>query len=181
MTEKTRLKEAATNLIGRVERIIELVNWQDLIELADIISHARRTFVIGAGRSGLVARSFGMRLMQAGFCVFVPGETITPSAGKGDILVAVTCTGQTGFTCYLARRAKELRAGVVVLTTEEESKIAKEADKIVAIPVPEEDFLLKATLFEHTASICLDALFDILSKRRKTDLEMFKGRHANLE
>ncbi|NQU76095.1 MAG: SIS domain-containing protein, partial [Planctomycetes bacterium] len=92
------------------------VDWSSFLALADMLPSARRTFVIGAGRSGLVARSFGMRLMHAGLPVFVPGETITPAAGEGDLLVAISCTGQTGFTEYIARRACELGAKVVVIT-----------------------------------------------------------------
>jgi 6-phospho-3-hexuloisomerase len=145
------------------------------------LPRARRTFVTGAGRSGLVARSFGMRLMHAGLPTFVPGETITPAAGAGDLLVAISCTGQTGITDYIARRARQLGAQVVVLTAAPDSPLARDADKVVVIPVASEDIVLRAAVFEHAASLCLDAVFNVLSDRMKLDLDAFRARHANLE
>jgi branched-chain amino acid transport system substrate-binding protein len=102
--------------VERIGSAMEKVDWDSFVELAKMLSRARRTFITGAGRSGLVARSFGMRLMHAGLPVFIPGETITPAAGDGDLLVAISCTGTTGFTDYMARRARELGAGVVVMS-----------------------------------------------------------------
>ena len=110
------------------------VNWASFLELADMLPRARRTFVIGRGRSGLVARSFGMRLMHAGLPAFIPGETITPAAGDRDLLVAISCTGSTGMTDYVAARAKQLGAKVVALTSDASSPLAKLADKVVAHP-----------------------------------------------
>ncbi|MCK4602456.1 MAG: SIS domain-containing protein, partial [Phycisphaerae bacterium] len=151
------------------------------MEMARMLPRARRTFVTGAGRSGLVARSFGMRLMHAGLPVFIPGETITPAAGEGDLLVAISCTGQTGFTDYIARRARQLGADVVVLTAEPNSPLAKEANKVVEIPATAKDIVVRAAVFEHAASLCLDAVFNVLAERLKLDLDEFRAHHANLE
>jgi len=43
------------------------------------ILDAKRIYVTGAGRSGLIARAFAMRLLHLGFDVFVVGETVTPA------------------------------------------------------------------------------------------------------
>ena len=51
------------------------------------ILNARRIYVMGAGRSGLVAKGFAMRLMHLGFQSYVVGETITPALQKGDVIV----------------------------------------------------------------------------------------------
>ena len=122
-----------------------------------------------------------MRLMHAGLPAFIPGETITPAAGDGDLLVAISCTGQTGITEYIVRRARQLGANVVVLTADAESPLARDADQVVRIPVTEGDIVLRAAVFEHAASLCLDAVFNVLSERLKLDLEAFRARHANLE
>ncbi|MCG7851768.1 MAG: SIS domain-containing protein, partial [Methanosarcinaceae archaeon] len=44
--------------------------------ITDILK-ANNIFLMGAGRSGLVAKAFAMRLMQLGFNVFVVGESTT--------------------------------------------------------------------------------------------------------
>ena len=91
-------RSPARNCSTQVGAVMDKVDWAGFLELADMLPRVRRTFVVGAGRSGLVARSFGMRLMHAGLPAFIPGETITPAAGQGDLLVAISCTGTTGIT-----------------------------------------------------------------------------------
>jgi 6-phospho-3-hexuloisomerase len=181
MSDRDAIKLAGQDLLKRIAAVMEKVDWASFLELADMLPRARRTFVTGAGRSGLVARSFGMRLMHAGLPSFIPGETITPPAGPGDLLVAVSCTGATGMTEYVARRAKQLGAKVVVLTAEPASPLARDADKVVLIPADAPNIVLRAAVFEHAASLCLDAVFNVLSERMKLDLAAFRAHHANLE
>ena len=179
--DKDALSQAGRQLLSRIGSAMAEVDWQSFLALADMLPRARRTFVVGAGRSGLVARSFGMRLMHAGLPVFVPGETITPAAGDGDLLVAISCTGTTGFTDYLAGRAKQLGAQVVVITAEADSPMAARADRIVRVPAVDPDIVVRAAIFEHATSLCLDAVFNVLADRLKVDLQTFQSRHANLE
>jgi len=181
MPDRYALKTAGRDLLTRIEEVMANVNWESFMELSRMLPRARRTFVTGAGRSGLVARSFGMRLMHAGLPAFVPGETITPAAGPGDLIVAISCTGQTGYTAYLAGRARELGADVIVVTAEGDSPLAREADKVILVPATAEDIVIRAAVFEHAASLCLDAVFNVLAEKLKLDLEEFRQRHANLE
>ena len=181
MSDKDAVRVAGQDLLSRIVRTMEGVNWSDFLELANMLPRARRTYVTGAGRSGLVARSFGMRLMHAGLPVFIPGETITPAAAPEDLLVAISCTGATGVTVHLAARAKEIGAKVVALTADPASPLASKADRVVHIPVAVEDIVRRAAIFEHAASLCLDAVFNVLAERLKLDLKQFSQRHANLE
>lgn len=180
-SDKDAVRIAGQELLGHIVKTMENVNWADFLELANLLPRVRRTFVTGAGRSGLVARSFGMRLVHAGLPAFIPGETSTPAAYPDDLLVAISCTGATGVTVHLAHRAKEIGAKVVVLTAEPASPLAAQADKVVHIPVDVEDIVRRAAIFEHAASLCLDAVFNVLSGKLKLDLEAFRKRHANLE
>ena len=181
LSDRDRVKNAGSELLASIQQVMAEADWVGFLELAEMLRSAPRTFVTGAGRSGLVARSFGMRLMHAGLPAFVPGETVTPAAGKGDLLVAISTTGQTGYTAYLARRAKQLGATVVVLTAEPESPLAKKADKVVVIPAQDDDIVIRAAVFEHAASLCLDAVFNVLAEFLNVDLDAFRQRHANLE
>ena len=47
------------------------------------IDNANRIFITGAGRSGLVARFFAMRLMHCGYRVYMVGEIVTPESQRG--------------------------------------------------------------------------------------------------
>jgi len=181
MPDKESLKVAGRELLDRIATVMSKVDWASFMELARMLPRVRRTYVTGAGRSGLVARSFGMRLMHAGLPAFIPGETITPAADKDDLLVAISCTGQPGYTDYLVNRARGLGARVVVLTADADSPLAKLADQVVVIPATAPDIVLRSAVFEHATSLCLDAVFNVLSDRLKLDLEQFGQRHANLE
>ncbi len=175
------LRQAGNDLLDRIQTVMEEVDWGRIVDLARILPMARRTFLAGAGRSGLVARSFGMRLMHAGLPAYIPGETITPATGEGDLLVAISCTGETGLTGYFARRGRELGARVVLITSNAESTLTAHADEVVLIPVKAENIVIRAAVFEHATSLCLDAVFNVLSERLKLDMETYHQRHANLE
>ncbi len=181
LSDKDAVKKAGAELLERVEATMSGVDWPSFLELAVLLTQAKRTFVTGAGRSGLVARMFGMRLMHAGLTAYIPGETITPAAAAGDLLVAISCTGATGYTDYLASRARDLGAKVVVITSVAESPLAQTAGQVVLVPASAKDIVLRAAVFEHATSLCLDAVFNVLSARLKVDADAFNSRHANLE
>lgn len=181
MPDKDALQTAGLDLVRRIAAVMEKVDWDDFVEFARQLPQVRRTFLTGAGRSGLVARSFGMRLLHAGLPAFIPGETITPAAGEGDLLVAISCTGRTGITEYITGRARQFGAKVVVITADPDSPLARGADKVLGIPVVAEDIVLRAAIFEHAASLCLDSVFNVLADTLKLDLETYRQRHANLE
>jgi 6-phospho-3-hexuloisomerase len=181
LRDKNAVQAAGKDLLDRIDTVMGEADWSGFVGLADMLPQVERTFVAGAGRSGLVARSFAMRLMHAGLPAFVPGETATPAAGSGDLLVAVSCTGTTGYTAYLARRARELGAKVVVLTSEIDSPLAREASEVILVPAKGDDIVVRAAVFEHSASLCLDAVFNILVDRLELDPDSLRQRHANLE
>jgi len=181
LSDKDKARQAGAELLASINEAMKKADWPGILELVDMLPRARNTFVTGAGRSGLVARSFGMRLMHAGLPAYIPGETITPAAGQGDLLVAISCTGETGYTDYLARRARGLGARVVVVTADGASPLAADADKVIIIPTTATDIVLRAAVFEHATSLCLDAVFNVLSDRLRVGQEEFRRRHANLE
>jgi 6-phospho 3-hexuloisomerase len=179
--DRHALQSAGKGLLARIEDVMGRVDWESFMELSRMLPRAHRTFVTGAGRSGLVAKSFGMRLMHAGLPAFIPGETVTPAAGAGDLLVAISCTGQTGYTSYMATRAHELGAMVAVVTSDSKSPLAEKGDKVIVIPAMDEDIVIRAAVFEHAAGLCLDAVFNVLAGQLKLDQAAFRQHHANLE
>jgi 6-phospho-3-hexuloisomerase len=181
MPDKRELQAAGRELLGRIEAVMQRADWGSFMMLARRLPRARHVFVTGAGRSGLVARSFAMRLMHAGLTAYIPGETITPAATPEDLLVAISCTGSTGTTEYVARKARQIGAPVVVITADAGSPLAAAADDVVVLPAEAEDIVIRAAVFEHAASLCLDAVFNALADKLHLDLQKYRQRHANLE
>jgi len=159
-------------------------------QLIKLVLNANSIFVTGKGRSGYVAECFAMRLMQMGFVVHIPGEATCPRIGRGDLLVAISCSGSTATTLTFAQISREAQAKVVAITAVKDSPLAKVADHLVLVPVTERDvkklyrYVLgpyNNTLFEEALLLYLDALVYSMLEREGISKERLSSRHTNLE
>jgi 6-phospho-3-hexuloisomerase len=195
-------RDAIIDIVNYVLKAIDLISDTEKNAMIDALIAAkkegRRIFVVGAGRSGLVAKAFAMRLMHMGFDVYVVGETIMPPIRKGDLLLAVSGSGRTKTVVAVAEAAKSVGARVIALTTYPDSPLGKVADIVVRIPgrtklAIEEDYLIRqirgyheplaplGTLFEVTTMIFLDGVVaELMSTLGITEEEM-RERHTNVE
>ena len=82
-------------VLEELEGALSAISPGEAEAFADAILDAERIFVAGAGRSGLAAKAFAMRLMHLGLPVFVAGETTTPGIRAGDLLVIGSGSGAT--------------------------------------------------------------------------------------
>jgi 6-phospho-3-hexuloisomerase len=80
-------------ILAELTAVAAGVDREEMARLLDAMRAAKRVFVTGIGRSGLVARGLAMRLMHLDFEVYVVGETTTPSIAKGVLLVCCTRYG----------------------------------------------------------------------------------------
>ncbi|MCX8184935.1 MAG: 6-phospho-3-hexuloisomerase [Sulfolobales archaeon] len=166
--------------------------------LESIYRENRKAFVVGVGRSGLVGRAFTMRLMHLGFSAYVVGETVTPAARAGDLLIAISGSGRSAAVVAAAEVARSLGMKVVALTSFPDSPLAKKADLVVAIPgrtkVSHEDrweirqllglhepLAPLGTQFEIVAQVVLDSVISELMYRLGVEEEDMKEYHANVE
>jgi len=183
------MREALDQVASEVARTMLKLPDEQLEELAKLIRRARRVFVSGQGRSGLVARAFAIRLMHLGKSVFVAGEAATPAIRKGDLLVACSASGTTETTRAHAAKAKAAGATVAAVTANGRSALAREADHVVRIPMKPElpiqpngrSIQFATTLFEQCSLLALDAVCLLLARRMKRTDKSMKSRHANLE
>jgi 6-phospho-3-hexuloisomerase len=151
--------------------------------LARAVRDARRVFVGGMGRSGLMMRAFAMRLMQLGVDVFVVGDTTTPSISRGDLLVVGSRYGRSGSLSHFVDIARREGARVAVVTMDADTPLARTADLVATIPVPEGGPSRQplGTLFEQSLLVYLDAVVLLLKRLlHKTERHM-RRRHTNLE
>ena len=195
-------RRAMLEIIEFLTKSLDVISDYDkdrLVEtLVEAYKRGSKIFVVGAGRSGLVAKSFALRLMHLGFSVYVMGETIIPRMKKGDVLVALSGSGRTRSVISVAEAAKSVGAIVVSITTFMESPLAKLGDVVVLIPgrtklAKEDDYLVRqviglhepltplGTLFEDLAMIFLDGVVVELMDKLGVTEEELKERHANVE
>lgn len=152
-----------------------------------------KIFVVGEGRSGLVAKAFAMRLMHLGAEVYVVGETITPSIQVMDIMVAISGSGTTAGVVRSAQKAQQLGCFVVAVTTNEQSELGQIADFILNVPAATKyrkegetpSIQPLSSLFDQSVHILLDATCLAYAKLAEESSEESCDdalrRHSNLE
>lgn len=184
----------------KIRTIADVISNDQINALIDEILNADRIYTMGAGRSGLVAKSFAMRLMHLGLSAFVIGETVTPAMKQGDIVIVFSGSGATKTVADIAETAKEIGGRVCLITSKKESRIGRIADCIVIIEsqrdrVADESaefeirqmmgehksFAPLGTIFETTAMVFADAIISRLMEITRCRPEDLQCRHANIE
>ena len=157
--------------------------------LAAAILGAPHIFVSGAGRSGLGARAFAMRLMHLGLSAYVVGEVATPSMQAGDLLIVCSGSGATGSQVSVAQKARNLGGKLALITIQRGSPIGSIADIEICIKAPTpkiaengtKSFQPMGSLFEQCVFLTLDLVVVKLMRIAQADEEAMFARHANLE
>lgn len=197
MTECEHLKSSILLMAVHLEKLAGEIDNDSIKEMLTEVLEARRIFVLGAGRSGLVGRAFAMRLMHLGLLSHVVGETTTPAVSNEDVIIAISGSGQTRSVADLGKVAKDIGAKVVAITSNKESKLGDLADVVVELPGrTKEDiggYLERhmrgeytyltplGTSFETSASVFLDAVIAELIYITGASEADLKSRHTNIE
>jgi len=165
---------------------------------------AKKIYVAGAGRSGFIAKAFGLRLMHLGSAVYIVGETITPAFRSGDTLVVFSGSGETHSMVSICGTAKELGGKVCLITASPDSKMSRMADCIVNLgdltgyyQKDKTSFEIRqltgkyrsvtsafaplGTLFETLALIFSDAVISALMEEKKAEILDMQRRITNVE
>lgn len=196
------LKAASNEIIACIKIAMKELDMKEVERLINLVLEAKdkKIFTVGMGRSGFVARAFALRLMNLGFNVYFLGETITPAAEKGDLLIAISGTGSTKMVLTASSAAKEIGATVIAVTSFPNSPLGKIGDLVVTIKgrtkagMPrEEDYLARqiigerepltplGSIFENNSMVFLDSLIVELMHRMGRTEEDLKRRHATIE
>ena len=196
------LRAAVEEILSGAKRAIDEMDEGQVENLIRMIRETqdKKIFVVGMGRSGFVGRAFALRLMNSGFNVYFLGETITPAAGKDDLLIAISGTGMTKLVVSAASAAKDIGAKIVAITSYKESQLGQMSDQLVLIKgrtkmgwPREEDYLARQILgerepisplgsvFENNCMVFLDGLVVELMYRMKKNENDLRSRHATIE
>jgi 6-phospho-3-hexuloisomerase len=200
MTKYHGVQEMMILMASKIRSIASLISDEEVGTFIGELMSAKRIYVMGAGRSGLVAKAFAMRLMHLGFHSFVVGETITPAMQPGDSMVVFSGSGETKTVADIAETARGIGARLCLITANKDSRIGRIADCIVVIESQRDkvgdesaefeirqmmgehkSFAPLGTLFETTAMVFADAVISALMEITKTDVNTLRGRHANIE
>jgi 6-phospho-3-hexuloisomerase len=165
---------------------------------------ANRVYVAGAGRSGLIARAFAMRLLHLGFDVYVVGETVTPALKPGDTMVVFSGSGETHSMATFCKTVRELGGFICLITASPDSTMSRIADCVVNLGdltgyyrgdmssfevrqmtgqyrSAASAFAPLGTMFETLALVFSDAVISALMEAKKEGAPDLKGRLTNME
>ncbi|NYT07604.1 MAG: 6-phospho-3-hexuloisomerase [Methanomicrobiales archaeon] len=187
-------------MASRIRATADRIQDEEIDAFIREILAADRIYVMGAGRSGLVAKAFAMRLMHVGLTAYVVGETITPAMRHNDLLVIFSGSGRTKTIADIAETAKEIGGRIALITSNRESRIGRLADALVIIENQRDEirdetaefevrqmtgehksFAPLGTLFETAAMVFADACISQLMEVSMVDEKELKNRHANIE
>jgi 6-phospho-3-hexuloisomerase len=176
------LEKATKHILQRIGETLDDSQSTEINELIEGILSAKKVFVYGVGRSGIVARAFSIRLVQIGLKVFYIGETITPIVENDDLVIIVSNTGETMSAIQTANIVRRLGARVIAITAKKQSKLAHASNVIIHLNVQknekDKELAPLGTIFEDTALILLDGMVYELMKRVGETENKMRARHA---
>ena len=178
-----------------VSRSLDMASVDDF---ARMLNDGNRIFVMGAGRSGLVAKSFAMRLMHIGYQVYVVGEIVTPAVTAGDVVVAISGSGNTRTISEFGEICKKLDVKLITVTSNKDSVLGHISDLLIIIDSNSrldhnKEYMERqlsgnhksttpmGTVFELTAAVFLDSFISKLMVVKGVDEAALKKRHTVLE
>ena len=186
-------------IIENLKEVIDKLDKEAIKAMLQKIIDGNQIFVMGAGRSGLVAKAFAMRLMHLGFSVYVVGETTTPAVLPQDVVIAISGSGETRTIADLGKLAKDIGSTLITITSKKDSTLGRISDIAVIIPSktkndPDEAGYLErhmrgdykkmpplGTTFEITALVFLDSVVSQLIMLTGASEAELKSRHTNIE
>ncbi|MFQ3545652.1 6-phospho-3-hexuloisomerase [Halobacillus rhizosphaerae] len=176
-------------ILEEIKSVSQLIDEAEVKQAAQRLVAGKRIFVTGEGRSGLMAKSFAMRLMHLGAEVYVIGETITPAIGGDDLLVAISGSGTTKSVVWTAEKAAELGCDVTAVTTNPESNLAEAATTVLQIPAATKyrrenevkTIQPLGSLFDQCAHIVFDTICLFYGELNDVDHAKAFSKHSNVE
>ena len=194
-------RSAMKAIAANVQTIADEIDYVEVNSLiSDLISahqNNKRVFVMGAGRSGLVAKGFAMRLMHLGLNVYVVGETVTPAVETDDLLIVISGSGETKSINEMGALAKAKGTRLASVTSNKDSTLGTISDIAVIVKgrtkVSGMDFMERqvigshisfaplGTMFEISTMVFLDGVIAALMEVTKKSEDDLKKKHATLE
>jgi 6-phospho-3-hexuloisomerase len=121
-------------LLVEIGKVSAKIKARDLDLIVERITSSERIFLVGEGRSGLVAKSFAMRLARLGKLIYIVGETVTPQIREGDLLIAITGSGETKTVLETVKIFRVLKGNVICISASSESAIVLISHESIIIP-----------------------------------------------
>lgn len=179
-------RSALESEIAELQGLLGRLDLQIDASLAPLLRCQGRVVVTGLGKSGLIGAKISATLSSTGTPSFFlhSTEALHGDSGvvvEGDLLIAISNSGETAEVCAVAQMAKDSGIYVIAMTGKSRSKLAQIADAVLDISISREaDPLNLAPTSSTTVTLALgDALASALMAARNFTSEDFARRHPS--
>ena len=168
------------DIVSQCVSALSHVTQESRDDLADAIVKARTVFVFGVGRSGLVAQSFAVRMVQLGLKVYFIGDMTTPLISDRDLVILVSNSGDTMSVVKTAEIARRIGTPVISVSGSESNSLALTSDRNIVIATESRNGETSplGTVFEDAAMLFFDSMVPQLMKMLGVSEEDMRARHA---
>jgi len=183
--ELTMAQKVFDSNISSLEDTRRLLQEKDLKQAVQLINQSERLFLFGMGGSEIVATDAYHKFLRSPISVFhstdyhiqlMEASIMTPN----DCAIFISHTGKSKETIQIAREAKEAGAKIIVITSYQNSPLAKLGD-IILISISEETEFRSEALASRLAQLTIiDSIYVILMFLNKDESQnsISKIRHA---
>lgn len=183
------VKSSIKRILNEINQVFENVNEDEVRVLIREILNAEKVVTIGAGRVGLVAKAFAMRLMHLGMKAYTLGDSNLTKIGKKDLLIVCSGSGETQTIYDLTKISKKKNIKIALITGNNDSRIGRIANYKVLITAPtklKKTNIVKSiqpmtTLMEQCLYIFFDGLILEIMKKLNINSDKMKNNHSILE
>jgi len=177
----------SSSIMKELTNCVSSISSDEIDSLVSLIMKSPRIFCFGAGRSGIILKSFCMRLNHLGLNSYYLGTIQCPSAKEDDLLLLVSGSGETGCVLSYATQARKLNLSIACITANRINPLTKIADTVINVDAPSSLVNTNSvstqpmrSLFEQAAFIICETLLLMLQLNLGvSELDMAK-RHANI-
>lgn len=120
--------------LKEIKKVVKKISEKDLQVFVREVNQAKRVYVIGVGRSGLVAKNLAMRLVRLEKETYVVHETVNPKMKPRDLLIAISGSGETNDILDAVKISRMMGAKILTLTANKNSSIIKISHEVILIP-----------------------------------------------
>jgi 6-phospho-3-hexuloisomerase len=176
------MQESLQYILREMQEALARIDPQAVENSIAALAEARKIFIYGVGRSGLIGQAFAVRLVQMGFDVHFVGDMTTPFVDECDLVIIVSNTGETMSAVQTANIVRRVGAKVISVTSNPNSKLGHASNIVLEVGQIKDDQKKKyaplGTIFEDAALVLFDSLVPVIMERMDQNEASLRRRHA---
>ena len=184
-----KYSEAKEIILAELNASLSAVEDAQVEKAVEMLTGARKVFVVGVGRVLLMLQAFVKRLNHLGIEAYFVGEINEPAITPDDVLLVASGSGESAIPVVISRVAQKYNPKLLYVGSNMQSTVASMADHCVRIPcktklnLPDELSSQQpmSSLFEQSILLAFDSMAFMIARNKNIVIKDLWQKHANLE